>query len=63
VVPASAFVTLIDGFVVRALEAGSLSAEDARREAYALLELVVGAPRDLPAAVAGLRDKIGARTS
>jgi AcrR family transcriptional regulator len=60
---ASAFVTLIDGFVVQALEAGSLSAEDARREAYALLELLVGAPRDLPPAVAGLRDKVGARTA
>jgi AcrR family transcriptional regulator len=60
---ASAFVTLIDGFVVQALEAGSLSAEDARREAYSLLELVVGAPREMPAAVAGLREKTGARAN
>lgn len=52
---ASAFVTLLDGFVVRAVEAGSLSTEDARREAYALLELLLAAPREMPAAVAGLR--------
>jgi TetR/AcrR family transcriptional regulator, transcriptional repressor of aconitase len=58
---ASAFVTLIDGFVVQALEAGSLTADDARREAYALLELLVGAPHELPTAVAGLRGKTGVR--
>ncbi len=52
---ASAFVTLIDGFVVRALEAGSLSVEEARREAYALLELLVGAPAAMPDTVADLR--------
>ena len=52
---AAAFVSLVDGFVVQALEAGSLTAEDARREAYALLELVVGAPRVVPQAVLDLR--------
>ena len=60
---ASAFVTLIDGFVVQALEAGSLSAEDARREAYSLLELLIGAPRELPAAVAEMRGRVAARTA
>jgi TetR/AcrR family transcriptional regulator, transcriptional repressor of aconitase len=60
---ASAFVTLIDGFVVQALEMGTLSAEDARREAYGLLELVVGAPKELPVAVEGLRARTLARPS
>jgi AcrR family transcriptional regulator len=58
---ASAFVTLIDGFVVRVLEAGALSVEEARREAYALLELLVGAPAAIPAAVEGLRTRAGDR--
>jgi AcrR family transcriptional regulator len=52
---ASAFVTLIDGFVVRALEAGALSTEEARHEAYGLLELLLGAPADMPPAVAAVR--------
>jgi AcrR family transcriptional regulator len=52
---ASAFVTLIDGFVVRAIEAGDLSTEDARREAYSLLELLLAAPSVAPEAVAKLR--------
>ena len=60
---ASAFVTLIDGFTVRALEAGSLSVDDARRESYALLELLVGAPAEIPAAVDGLRLQASARTA
>jgi AcrR family transcriptional regulator len=60
---ASAFVTLIDGFTVRALEAGSLSSDDARREAYALLELLLAAPAAVPAAVEGLRSEAGARTA
>jgi len=58
---ASAFVTLIDGFVVRALEAGTLSVDQARREAYALLELLVGAPASIPEAVAGLRSRAADR--
>jgi hypothetical protein len=58
---ASAFVTLIDGFAVRVLEAGALSVEDARREAYSLLELLVGAPATIPAAVEGLRARAGDR--
>jgi AcrR family transcriptional regulator len=58
---ATAFVTLIDGFVVRALEEGTVSEEDARREAYALLELLVGAPTAIPSAVADLRARSAAR--
>src|ERR1035437_4077730 len=57
---ASAFVTLIDGFAVRAIETGSLTAEDARREAYAFLELLVGAPAQLPPAVEKLRSAVTA---
>jgi hypothetical protein len=58
---ASAFVTLVDGFTVRAMEAGSISIDDARREAYGLLELLVGAPAELPQAVEGLRSQAAAR--
>jgi AcrR family transcriptional regulator len=58
---ATAFVTLIDGFVVRALEAGSLTIDEARREAYSLLELLVAAPIAVPAAVTELRAKSAAR--
>ena len=58
---ATAFVTLIDGFVVRALEEGTVSEEDARREAYALLELLAGAPTATPFAVADLRARSAAR--
>jgi TetR/AcrR family transcriptional regulator, transcriptional repressor of aconitase len=53
---ASAWVTLIDGFSVRASEEGGISPEDARREAYALLELVLAAPATMPAAVARVRE-------
>jgi hypothetical protein len=53
--------TLIDGFVVRILEAGALSVEEARREAYSLLELLIGAPAAIPAAVEGLRARAGDR--
>jgi TetR/AcrR family transcriptional regulator, transcriptional repressor of aconitase len=60
---ASAFVTLIDGFAVRAVETGSMPPEDARREAYALLELLVGAPPETPAAVARLRAENGVRSA
>jgi AcrR family transcriptional regulator len=52
---ASAFITLMDGFVVRAIEAGDLSTDGARREAYSLLELLVAAPAVAPAAVQKLR--------
>jgi AcrR family transcriptional regulator len=58
---ATAFVTLIDGFVVRALEAGSLTVEEARHEAYSLLELLVAAPLAVPPAVTELRAKSAAR--
>jgi AcrR family transcriptional regulator len=58
---AAAFVTLVDGFVVQALETGTLSADDARREAYGLLELLVAAPTILPPAVEGLRQRAVAR--
>jgi AcrR family transcriptional regulator len=51
---ASAFVSLVDGFVVQAVE-GGLAVEDARREAYGLLELLLGACPEMPAAVARLR--------
>jgi AcrR family transcriptional regulator len=60
---ASAFVTLIDGFMIRAIEAGNLSVEDARDEAYSLLELLLAAPPAMPAAVEGLRRQASARTA
>jgi AcrR family transcriptional regulator len=60
---ASAFVTLVDGFVVRAMEVGSISIEEARREAYALLELLIGAPAEVPEAVAHFRAQASARTA
>ena len=52
---ASAFLTLIDGFAVRALEIGELSVDEARRDVYSLLELLVAAPHDRPATVDALR--------
>ncbi len=60
---ASAFVTLIDGLVVRAVESGGISAEDARREAYSLLELLLAAPPERPAAVDRLRARTNVPTS
>ena len=60
---ASAFVTLIDGFVVRATEAGSISQAEARREAYSLLELLLAAPAKLPPAVEGLRSRTAAEVA
>jgi hypothetical protein len=54
---ASAFLSLIDGFLVRALEMGELSVEEARRDAYSLLELLVAAPDDRPASVDALRSE------
>jgi hypothetical protein len=59
---ASAFVTLMDGFLVRALEAGSLSVEEVRKEAYSLLELLLAAPSEVPSAVEGLRAQDNLRT-
>jgi hypothetical protein len=52
---ASAFLSLIDGFVVRALEMGEVSLDEARRDVYSLLELLVAAPHDRPASVDALR--------
>jgi len=52
---ASAWVTLIDGFVIRAAEDGGISADQARKEAYSLLELLVAAPHERPASVDALR--------
>jgi TetR/AcrR family transcriptional regulator, transcriptional repressor of aconitase len=57
---ASAWITLIDGFSIRASEEGGISPEDARREAYSLLELVLAAPETMPAAVARVRRAGGA---
>ncbi len=52
---ASAFITLMDGFMVRAIEGADLTAEAARREAYSLLELLLAAPAEPPDAVRKLR--------
>ena len=52
---ASAWVTLVDGFSVRATEEGGIQPEEARREAYALLELLVAAPARMPEAVERVR--------
>ncbi len=52
---ASAWVTLVDGFAVRGAEDGGLSPEEARREAYSLLELLLAAPAAMPAAVDRVR--------
>jgi hypothetical protein len=60
---ASAFVTLVDGFAVRAIDTGALSAEDARRDSYVLLELLISAPRQPPEALARLRAATGYRPS
>ncbi len=53
--------TLIDGFVVRSVEEGALSIEEARREAYGLLELLLAAPAQMPQAVESLRSQAAAR--
>jgi AcrR family transcriptional regulator len=60
---ASAFITLMDGFVVRAAHAGGISAEDARREAYALLELLLAASPERPVAVDRLRGRVGVESA
>lgn len=52
---ASAFITLIDGFTVRAAEAGSVRREEVQREAYALVDLLLAAPKERPSAIDQLR--------
>jgi AcrR family transcriptional regulator len=59
---ASAFVGLVDGFIVRAAE-GGLTIEEARREAYVLLELLLAACPEMPAGVAQLRARAAALQS
>lgn len=56
---ASAFVTMIDGFVVRTAE-GGITVDEARREAYAMLELLLAASPEKPAAIDRLRARSGA---
>jgi AcrR family transcriptional regulator len=51
---AAAFISLTNGFVVLA-SSGALSAEQARREAYSLLELLLAAPDEIPAGVLAVR--------
>lgn len=51
----SVFITLMDGFVVRAIEEDDLTADAARLEAYSLLELLLAAPPVPPEAVVKLR--------
>ncbi len=45
---ANAFVTLIDGLILRGSETGRVEPEEARREVAALLQLLLAAPRRLP---------------
>jgi hypothetical protein len=59
----SAFITLVDGFVLLAAEAGGIAPEQARREAYSLMELLVAAPMELPGRVIQLRDAAASRVS
>jgi AcrR family transcriptional regulator len=51
---AAAFISLTNGFVVLG-NSGALSAEQARREAYSLLELLLAAPAEIPAGVLAVR--------
>jgi hypothetical protein len=57
---ASAFITLTNGFIVLA-NSGAIGPERARREAYAILELLLAAPAELPAAVTAIRGAAPAR--
>jgi len=50
---ASAFMTLTNGFVLA--NSGAMDPRQARREAYSLLELLLAAPAELPAAVEAIR--------
>ncbi len=52
---AAAFVTLVDGFAVTATETGGVSREEARRQAYALMELLLAARPEMPESVRSLR--------
>jgi AcrR family transcriptional regulator len=54
---ASAFTTLINGLVVMASTLGPVEPKEARRQAYALLELLLAAPAVEPAAVRELRSQ------
>jgi AcrR family transcriptional regulator len=66
---AGAFTTLVNGFVIMASAAGPVSPEEAKRQAYSLLELLLAAPMAEPAAVRELRrqspsrDVVAARRS
>jgi AcrR family transcriptional regulator len=51
----AAFITLVNGFLVLAAEWGRMSPQEARLEAYSLLELLLAAPATMPAAVEKLR--------
>jgi AcrR family transcriptional regulator len=52
---AGAFTTLVNGFAIMASSAGPVLPEEARRQAYALLELLLAAPGAEPATVTELR--------
>ncbi len=56
---ASAFMSMTSGFIVLA-NSGTISSEEARREAYAILELLLSAPPQEPKAVADLRTRAAA---
>jgi hypothetical protein len=51
---ASAFITLTNGFVMLA-NSGTISPLEARREAYAILELLIAAPAQEPESVREMR--------
>jgi AcrR family transcriptional regulator len=52
---AAAFVSLVNGFAMMASETGLITADDARRQAYSFLELLLAASAERPEAVARLR--------
>jgi len=54
---AAAFVTLVSGFAVMSAETGLVTLDDARRQAYSFLELLLGASPARPEAVARLRSQ------
>ncbi len=57
---AAAFMSMTNGFVVLA-SSGTITQDEARREAYAILELLLAAPQVEPESVARLRDHSTAR--
>jgi hypothetical protein len=57
---AATFVTLMEGFVIVAEESGPISPEEARRGVHSLLELLLAAPPQAPAAVEKLRAEAAA---